>query len=109
MDNIVIYNEKDRTFTINTKSSTYQMQVDEYGVLLHLYYGRRAVGCMDYLLTHADRGTITNIYDAGMNRHYSYDTLPQEYPVSGMGDMRSPALMVLNNDDHGKTETGTEE
>ena len=43
----IIFDEKTRTFTINTKETTYQMQVDAYGYLLHLYYGRKAKGCMD--------------------------------------------------------------
>ena len=52
----IIYCEKDRTFTLQTKETTYQMQVDQYGFLLHLYYGKKAEGCMDYLLTYYDRG-----------------------------------------------------
>lgn len=32
------------------------MQIDAYGFLLHLYYGRKTDGVMDYLLTYADRG-----------------------------------------------------
>ena len=51
----IIYCEKDRTFTLQTKNTTYQMQVDQYGFLLHLYYGKKTEGCMDYLLTHYDR------------------------------------------------------
>ena len=90
----VTVQEKERLFTIHTQNTTYQMKADKYGVLLHLYYGRRTEGCMDYLLTYADRGYAANIYDAGKDRTYSLDVLPQEYPVSGTGDMRSPALML---------------
>ena len=42
----IIYCEKDRTFTLQTKETTYQMQVDQYGFLLHLYYGKKAEGCI---------------------------------------------------------------
>lgn len=90
----VTVQEKERLFTIHTQNTTYQMKADKYGVLLHLYYGRRTEGCMDYLLTYADRGYAANIYDAGKDRTYSLDVLPQEYPVSGTGDMRSPALIL---------------
>lgn len=45
----IIFNEKNDTFTLHTKDATYQMKVDKYGFLLHLYYGRRTDGCMDYL------------------------------------------------------------
>ena len=86
--------EGGRLFTINTVNTTYQMKADEHDVLLHLYYGRKTRGSMEYLLTYADRGYCSNIYDAGDDRTYSLDFLPQEFPVSGTGDMRSPALIL---------------
>ena len=86
--------EEGRLFTIHTKNTTYQMKADKYGVLLHLYYGLRTEGSMEYLLTYGDRAFAGNINDAGEDRTYSLDFLPQEFPVSGTGDMRSPALIA---------------
>ena len=94
----IVYCEADRTFTIQTKNTTYQMQVDRYGFLLHLYYGKKTDGCMDYLLTYYDRGFSGNPYDAGENRTYSMDALPQEFPCYGNGDFRSTAFAVENAD-----------
>ena len=94
----IIYCEKDRTFTLHTKNTTYKMQVDRYGFLLHLYYGKKTDGCMDYLLTYYDRGFSGNPYDAGEDRTYSMDTLPQEFPCYGNGDFRSTAFAVENAD-----------
>ena len=94
----IIYCEKDRTFTLQTKNTTSQMQVDRYGFLLHLYYGKKTDGCMDYLLTYYDRGFSGNPYDAGEDRTYSMDTLPQEFPCYGNGDFRSTAFAVENAD-----------
>ncbi len=94
----IIFSEKDKTFILHTKNTTYQMQVDSYGFLLHLYYGRRTEGCMDYLLSYADRGFSGNPYDAGQDRTYSMDVLPQELPCQGTGDYRSPAIIVKNAD-----------
>ena len=94
----IIYCEKDRTFTLQTKNTTYQMQVDRYGFLLHLYYGKKTDTCMDYLLTYYDRGFSGNPYDAGEDRTYSMDTLPQEFPCYGNGDFRSTAFAVENTD-----------
>ncbi|MEG0962724.1 MAG: hypothetical protein RSD28_05570 [Lachnospiraceae bacterium] len=34
------YYETERVFVLRTQNSMYQMQVGEYGVLLHLYYGK---------------------------------------------------------------------
>lgn len=94
----IVYCEADRTFTIQTKNTTYQMQVDRYGFLLHLYYGKKTDTCMDYLLTYYDRGFSGNPYDAGEDRTYSMDTLPQEFPCYGNGDFRSTAFAVENAD-----------
>ena len=94
----IIFNKKDNTFTLNTKNTTYQMKVDQYGVLLHLYYGAKTRGNMEYLLTYTDRGFSGNLHDAGLDRTYSLDVLPQEYPAFGTGDYRSPALIVKNHD-----------
>lgn len=94
----ILFDTKTQTFTLHTKVTTYQMQVDAYGFLLHLYYGKKAQGCMDYLLTYADRGFSGNPYDVGEDRTYSMDVLPQEFPCQGTGDYRSPAFAVTNTD-----------
>ena len=38
---MIVHDQERQTFTLNTRRTTYQMKVDEYGVLLHTYYGRR--------------------------------------------------------------------
>lgn len=92
------YFEEEKIFTIDTEHSSYQMKVDDYGYLLHLYYGGKVEGSMEYLLTYADRGFSGNPYEAGSDRTYSMDALPQEYPVQGNGDYRTPGLVVQNQD-----------
>lgn len=82
--------------TIETANTSYQMKIDEYGFLLHLYYGGKVTGAMDYLLKAHDRGFSGNPYAAGNDRTYSLDALPQEFPVQGMGDYRNTALIVKN-------------
>ena len=94
----IIYNEKAKTFTLHTQNTTYQMQIDAYGFLLHLYYGRKTDGVMDYLLTYADRGFSGNPQDTGNDRTYSLDVLPQEFPCRLTGDFRSPVLDLVNAD-----------
>jgi alpha-galactosidase len=94
----IFYSEQTKTFTLHTDHTTYQMQVDAYGFLLHLYYGRRTEGVMDFLLTYADRGFSGNPYEAGADKTYSLDALPQEYPSQGTGDYRRPLLILRNSD-----------
>ena len=91
-------NEQKLFFTLHTKHTTYQMMVDEYGFLLHLYYGRKTSGTMEYLLSFADRGFSGNPSCVGANRTYSMDALPQELPCQGTGDYRSPSIVILNSD-----------
>mgnify|MGYP002508071567 CR=1 FL=1 len=74
----IIFTEQDKIFTLHTKDATYQMKVDAYGFLLHLYYGRKTEGNMDYLLQFADRGFSGNPFDVGNDRTYSMDVLPQK-------------------------------
>ena len=88
------FEKENRIFTLQTDHTTYQFQVDAYGFLLHLYYGKTIYGGMDYLLTYYDRGFSANPYDADQDRTYSMDALPQEFPTSGTGDFRSPALTI---------------
>ena len=92
----IIYNPNKKIFTLHTAHTTYQMQVDPLGYLLHLYYGEKTNSSMDYVLTYADRGFSGNPYAAGMNRTYSLDALPQEYPSLGTGDYRNIALNIKN-------------
>lgn len=94
----ILFDKEKQIFTLQTANTTYQMQVDQYGVLLHLYYGAKILGDTAYTIVHKDRGLSGNIYDAGEDRCYSLDTLPQEYPGIGTGDFRSSALMIKNSD-----------
>ena len=99
MDMSIYYESEHRIFTLNTEHTTYQMKVDAFGFLLHLYYGSSIHADADYLLQYYDRGFSGNPSDAGSDRTYSLDVLPQEYPAMGTGDYRSSALKIHNADD----------
>ncbi len=94
----ITFDEGRRIFTLTTKSTTYQMTADSFGYLLHLYYGRKTPGFTDWTLTFADRGFSGSPYDAGKDRTYSLDALPQEFPTQGTGDYRSPMLIVMDSE-----------
>ncbi|MCD8068595.1 MAG: alpha-galactosidase, partial [Lachnospiraceae bacterium] len=94
----IIYQEKERIFTLETLHTTYQMKADSRGELLHLYYGKKVSGNLDYLLPFFDRSFSGNPGDAGNDRTYSLDVLPLEYPTLGVGDYRAAALDIENGD-----------
>ena len=89
---------KDKIFILETKNTLYQMKVDRFGVLNHLWYGEKTDCCMDYLLDYPDAGFSGNIYEAENERTYSLNTLPQEYSTSGVGDFRISAISVTHED-----------
>ena len=71
-----------KVFSLHTKSTTYQMMVDQYGYLIHLYYGARTTGIMSYLLDPWDRGGAGQPHGVE-DRTYSLDCMPQEFPFAG--------------------------
>ena len=83
-------------FQIETADTMYQMKVDAFGVLNHLWYGAKTGCVMDYLLDYPDVGFSGNIYEAENQRTYSLDTLPLEYASGGVGDFRVPAISVTH-------------
>lgn len=89
----VRFDEKKNLFTLQTLDSTYQMKVDDHGVLLHTYYGAAADETdFSYLIGLEDRGFSGQPGDEKKNRTYSMDYYPLEYPVQGNGDFRVKAL-----------------
>lgn len=88
-----------RTFTLATAKSSYQMMADAYGVLLHLYYGRKiAAENLEDRIFKSDVGFAGNPVEAGTHRDYSLDVLPQELPGSGVGDYREDMIRVYHAD-----------
>ena len=101
----IIIDEQKKLFTLQTKSSTYQMKADKYGTLLHTYYGAKITPFdMSYLIVNGDHGFSGNPYRAGNERTYSLDTLPQEYSCYGSGDFRPSALKIRRADGSSSTE-----
>lgn len=95
----IIFNENDKTFTINTKSTTYQMKIDSYDVLSHTYYGKR-VGYSDMSFSTPDYGAAfsPNVADHKDGAYYSHTHNFPEISAFGLGDFRINALTVKHAD-----------
>lgn len=95
----ITYNDKTKVFVIRTKNSMYQMQVREYDTLVHLYYGAD-IGDTEasHRIVCLDRGFSGNPYEAGDDRTFSLDVLPQEYSGYGNGDYRINGIEVQHED-----------
>ena len=96
---MIVIDSSSRVFTLNTKNTSYQMKADGYNILLHTYYGPRVrEEDLSYLIQYADRGFSPNPNEAGGDRTYSLDTLPQEYSTCGVGDFRLPSIELEGED-----------
>ena len=93
----ILFNQETKVFTLQTKNSAYQMKVADYGVLLHLYYGKRIDDCdLSYLIQRTDRGFCGNPYELQTDRTFSLDYFPQEYSCFGIGDYRTDCVKIIN-------------
>ena len=90
---MIVLDQGGRLITLHTQNTTYQMKVGDYNILLHTYYGPRVAGVdLSCLLRRSDRGFSPNPSEAGADRTFSLDTLPQEYSTCGVGDFRLPSI-----------------
>ena len=91
------FDKEKNIFTLESKNTAYQIMIGDYGVLQHLYYGKRVGKCdMSYLVQMYDRGFSGQIPDAGNRREFSMDTLLQEYSTYGTGDYRTESLRIID-------------
>ncbi len=92
----ILFDRSAKTLTLHTANTTYQMQVNPWGRLVHLYYGRRIGGdCLDGLYPPANKGFSTDYYETRAQQGLaSPDTLPQEYTGFNVGDYRLSAIEV---------------
>lgn len=90
---MIVLDRENRIFTLHTLNTTYQMKADQYNVLQHIYYGSRIDDCdMSFLIQCGNRSFTPNPNEAGSNRNYSLDVMPQEYSTCGVGDFRLPSV-----------------
>ncbi|MDD2970993.1 MAG: alpha-galactosidase [Lachnospiraceae bacterium] len=103
----ITYAEESNVFTLETKNSTYQMEIGKYGHLFHTYYGRNiGDSTVTYLTRGADSGFSGNCHEAYLvdERTYSLDEYKQEYPTFGSADFRSSCLAIQYGDGSRTTE-----
>ncbi len=96
----IFYNENDRTYTLTTKNTMYQMKVDSRNVLEHIYYGKK----MEYAdLSYSAFTGYGTAFSANPPEgediwKYSHNHAPQELSLTGIGDFRINALALRNSD-----------
>ena len=94
----IFENKSDKTFTITTDSTMYQMRVDRMGVLQHVYYGKKMIyNDMSFAVYEGNVSFSPNPKGKD-NGYYSNNHVPQELSVCGIGDFRISALGMRNHD-----------
>ena len=94
------YYEDKKIFKLDTKESSYVMQINSYGYLLHLYYGSlipdHELDYLSYTCYHSSHfprvemeGTPSEFFSKSVHR--------MEYSGDGCGDFRGSALSVLRS------------
>lgn len=95
----IFYNNQNKVFTLNTKNSTYQMQIGKYGHLFHLYYGKP--------LFEGETAEHAVTLSCAAYNPYAYDTeaervqpniAPQEFSCFGVGDYKSDCIHAVFKD-----------
>ena len=89
------FDAQNKMFFLETKNISYQMKIDDVGILRQLYYGRSVkTSDMNYRYRVCDRGFSGNPYERRSEGRHSTDIVPQEYSCYGTGDFRVSALMI---------------
>ncbi|XID94071.1 alpha-galactosidase [Paenibacillaceae bacterium WGS1546] len=88
------YREEDRSFHLQGPNMSYIIQLNDKGVPIHAYWGRKiGDASLKGMLVYVERSSFSpNPYPE--DRTVSFDTLPQEYPAYGGSDFRHPAYQV---------------
>ncbi len=90
------FNEKTNTFYLHTKNSTYAMMVEKHGYLSHLYYGKKIVNQdLSYLLRYKEISFSPNP-PGSIDREFSINLIPLEYPAFGCGDFRVFSISIFD-------------
>lgn len=94
---VIHYDPAQKVFHLKGKNTSYCMQVIRDGYLAHLYWGKKIQRYHNSNpIRFVNRGFSPN--PDPMDRKFSLDTLPQEYPAYGNTDFRSPAYQIQLED-----------
>lgn len=91
----IIYHQTSQTFHLYNNEMSYIMKVLKNGHLGQLYYGQRITDCesFDHLLELTARDMSPCTFED--DHCFTLENIKQEYPCYGSGDMRHPAIDII--------------
>ena len=94
---MIIFDEKEKIFKIDTENTSYVMGVIDEKYLVHIYYGKKLTGTHLAYLLDMDKEELSEIHINYGEKSSFLDRLPMEYPTSGMGDFRQSCIEVAED------------
>ncbi len=95
----ITFNEKNRSFKIDTANTSYIMGiVDEEAFIGHAYYGSRIEDEPLYLMRTEEPPFVPS--KNNRDRGSFMDTFPCEFPGNGLGDYREGAIEIIDAEGH---------
>ncbi|BCZ48698.1 alpha-galactosidase [Clostridium gelidum] len=89
----IVYDSVQKTFHLQNKNISYVMKIIKDGYLVNVYFGKKINKYNESnSIAYYDRGFSPN--PDPLDRTFSLDTIPSEYPAYGNGDFRVPAFQV---------------
>ncbi len=96
---MITFNEEQKIFKLDTKTSSYVIEIFKENYLINLYYGKKIPDINLKKLSERYRSaSFSPCNPNDKNEEYSVDVLPMEYSCSGSGDFRIAALSIKNAD-----------
>ena len=96
---IQFYSEN-KTFKLDTSSTSYVMQINKYGYIMHHYYGAWVDDCeledLNFTVRHGSHFPRVEM-ESETNPFFSKDLHRMEYSCNGCGDFRGSALSILRS------------
>ena len=87
------FEEKSKSFILQTENSTYVIQLLREKLLSHVYWGAKIKEpVVEAMIKAAGRASFNATTDG--DREFSLDTMPNEYPAYGNSDLRMPAYQL---------------
>lgn len=94
------FNYENKTFKLDTNTSSYVIQINRYGYLLHNYYGAfvtdDVLDDLNYISLHTSHFPRVEM-ESDKVPFFSKTLHHMEYPCNGCGDFRSSALSILRH------------
>jgi alpha-galactosidase len=89
----IYYNAEEKSFLLQTKSSTYILRIRKDKYLEHLYYGNKIE---EPVISELCKSSFRPSFSANPDEDasFSLDNMPSEYPAYGNTDLRQPAYQL---------------